>query len=125
MNQKRAAFDDLQQHTDFIDRHNGPGLAEQKAMLATLGFESMDHFIAKVVPDAILSHHSLALDDARNEPEVLAELRMISTKNRVFKSYIGMGYYNTHTPNVILRNLLENPAWYTAYTPYQPEISQG
>ncbi|HYD96241.1 MAG TPA: aminomethyl-transferring glycine dehydrogenase [Noviherbaspirillum sp.] len=125
MVQNRAAFEDLQQHTDFIDRHIGPGEADRKAMLSTLGFESMDAFIKKVIPDAIHSEAPLNLDGARSEPEVLAELQQIAAKNKVFKSYIGMGYYNTYTPTVILRNLLENPAWYTAYTPYQPEISQG
>ncbi|OWW19360.1 aminomethyl-transferring glycine dehydrogenase [Noviherbaspirillum denitrificans] len=125
MVQKRAAFEDLQQHTDFIDRHIGPGEGDRKAMLETLGFESMDAFIRKVIPDAIHSETPLNLDGARSEPEVLDELQKIASKNKVFKSYIGMGYYNTYTPTVILRNLLENPAWYTAYTPYQPEISQG
>ena len=125
MVQKRAAFEDLQQHSDFIERHIGPGEVDKKAMLATLGFESMDSFIKKVVPGAILTNEALALGDARSEPEVLDELHKIASKNQIFKSYIGMGYYNTHTPAVILRNLLENPAWYTAYTPYQPEISQG
>ncbi|MGE5651734.1 MAG: aminomethyl-transferring glycine dehydrogenase [Bacillota bacterium] len=125
MVQKRAAFEDLQQHTDFIGRHIGPAEPEKKAMLAALGFESMDAFIKKVVPAAILTDKALELGTPRNESEVLEELRVIASKNQVFKSYIGMGYYNTHTPAVILRNLLENPAWYTAYTPYQPEISQG
>ena len=125
MVQKRAAFEDLQQRTDFIDRHIGPGEADRKAMLATVGFESMDAFIKKVIPDAIHSEEPLNLDGARSEPEVLEALQKIASKNKVFKSYIGMGYYNTHTPTVILRNVLENPAWYTAYTPYQPEISQG
>jgi glycine dehydrogenase len=125
MVQKRAAFEELQQHTDFIERHIGPGEADQKAMLATVGFESMDAFIKKVIPDAIHSEEPLNLDGARSEPEVLDALQKIASKNKVFKSYIGMGYYNTYTPTVILRNLLENPAWYTAYTPYQPEISQG
>jgi glycine dehydrogenase len=125
MMQKRAAFDELQQRADFVGRHIGPREAEQQAMLAELGFDSMDAFIRKVVPAAILSEQPLKLDAARSENEVLEELRRIAEKNRVFKSYIGMGYYNCHTPPVILRNLLENPAWYTAYTPYQPEISQG
>ncbi|MFC7516602.1 aminomethyl-transferring glycine dehydrogenase [Herbaspirillum sp. GCM10030257] len=125
MTQKRAAFETLQQHSDFIDRHIGPAQADQNDMLAELGFESMDAFIKKVVPGTILTNQALNLDDARSEPEVLDELRKIAARNKVYKSYIGMGYYNTHTPNVILRNLLENPAWYTAYTPYQPEISQG
>ena len=125
MVQKRAAFEELEQHADFIDRHIGPGESDRKAMLAQLGFESMDTFINKVVPAAILKKDELPLGAARSEPEVLDELRKIASKNQLFKSYIGMGYYNTHTPAVILRNLLENPAWYTAYTPYQPEISQG
>ncbi|HJV87050.1 MAG TPA: aminomethyl-transferring glycine dehydrogenase [Noviherbaspirillum sp.] len=125
MIQKRAAFEDLQQRTDFIDRHIGPGEDDRKAMLAALGFESMDAFISKVVPGSILMNEELNLGDARTEAEVLDELQKIASKNKVFKSFIGMGYYNTHTPTVILRNLLENPAWYTAYTPYQPEISQG
>ncbi|HCE10599.1 MAG TPA: glycine dehydrogenase (aminomethyl-transferring), partial [Oxalobacteraceae bacterium] len=117
MNQKRAAFADLQQHTDFIGRHIGPNQADQKTMLAALGFDSMDAFIKKVVPAAILSPEPLALGDTRTEPEVLDELHKIAAKNKVFKSYIGMGYYDCHTPTVILRNLFENPAWYTAYTP--------
>ncbi|HJV50162.1 MAG TPA: aminomethyl-transferring glycine dehydrogenase [Noviherbaspirillum sp.] len=125
MVQKRAAFEDLQQHTDFIGRHIGPAEPEKKAMLAALGFDSMDAFIKKVVPAAILTDKPLELGAPRNEAEVLEELRVIASKNKLFKSYIGMGYYNTHMPAVILRNLLENPAWYTAYTPYQPEISQG
>ncbi|HZW14271.1 MAG TPA: aminomethyl-transferring glycine dehydrogenase [Noviherbaspirillum sp.] len=125
MVQKRATFAELQQRTDFIDRHIGPGEDERNAMLAELGFESMDAFVKKVVPNAILSHEPLKLGESRSEPEVLDELHKIASKNQLFKSYIGMGYYNCHTPNVILRNLLENPAWYTAYTPYQPEISQG
>ena len=125
MIQKRAAFADLQQHTDFVERHIGPDQADQTAMLAALGFESMEAMTEAIVPAAILSHERLDTVDAGSEPEVLAELRKIADKNQVFKTHIGMGYYNTHTPTVILRNLLENPAWYTAYTPYQPEISQG
>lgn len=125
MVQKRAAFEDLQPHTDFIDRHIGPAEAETKELLATLGFDSMDAFIGKVVPASILKDSPLALGKPQSEAGVLDELQQIASKNQVYKSFIGMGYYNTHTPNVILRNLLENPAWYTAYTPYQPEISQG
>jgi glycine dehydrogenase len=125
MIQKRAALHEMEQHSGFIERHIGPDEAERKAMLNTLGFESMDAFIRKVIPASILRDDALALGEARSEPEVLAELRAIASRNKVFKSFIGMGYHNTHTPPVILRNLLENPAWYTAYTPYQPEISQG
>ncbi|MEC4722012.1 aminomethyl-transferring glycine dehydrogenase [Noviherbaspirillum sp. CPCC 100848] len=125
MAENRVPFEQLEQHADFIERHIGPSDADQQTMLAELGFDSMDAFIGKVVPEAILSHEPLALGDARSEAEVLDELSRIASQNKVFKSFIGMGYYNTHTPTVILRNLLENPAWYTAYTPYQPEISQG
>jgi glycine dehydrogenase len=125
MAENRVAFEQLEQHADFIERHIGPSDADQQTMLAELGFDSMDAFIGKVVPEAILSHQPLALENAQSEPEVLDALRLIASQNKVFKSFIGMGYYNTHTPTVILRNLLENPAWYTAYTPYQPEISQG
>ncbi|WP_151635040.1 aminomethyl-transferring glycine dehydrogenase [Noviherbaspirillum aerium] len=125
MAENRVAFEELEQHADFIERHIGPSDADQQTMLAELGFDSMESFIGKVVPQAILSHQPLALENAQSEPEVLDALRRIASQNKVFKSFIGMGYYNTHTPTVILRNLLENPAWYTAYTPYQPEISQG
>ncbi|MQQ99133.1 aminomethyl-transferring glycine dehydrogenase [Glaciimonas sp. GS1] len=125
MTQTRPAFNDLQQHNDFIGRHIGPNQQEQQAMLDVLGFESIDALIHKVIPSAILSTQALELNSAQSEAETLATLRQIAAKNQIFKSYIGMGYYNCHTPPVILRNLLENPAWYTAYTPYQPEISQG
>ncbi|HVL77535.1 MAG TPA: aminomethyl-transferring glycine dehydrogenase, partial [Noviherbaspirillum sp.] len=125
MVQKRAALHELEQHTDFIERHIGPDAQERRAMLAELGFESMDAFISRVIPASIVRDDALALGEAKSEPEVLDELRRIASKNKVYKSFIGMGYYDTHTPPVILRNLLENPAWYTAYTPYQPEISQG
>lgn len=125
MTKSRPAFEDLQQHTAFVGRHIGPDKHEQKSMLAALGFDSMDAFIRKVIPAEILSTQPLKLESALSEAETLEALRRIAAKNQLFKSYIGMGYYNCHTPTVILRNLLENPAWYTAYTPYQPEISQG
>ena len=125
MSQHRPALADLEQHGDFVARHIGPGAAEQKAMLAQLGYDSMDSFIKKVVPASILRQDEMALNHSMSEPEALEALRAVASKNKVFTSYIGQGYYNTHTPPVILRNLLENPAWYTAYTPYQPEISQG
>jgi len=112
-------------NSEFIGRHIGTSNKDIQFMLNTLGFDSMDAFIRKVIPAAILSDKPLELGHARSESDVLAQLREIAQQNQVVKSYIGMGYYNTHTPNVILRNLLENPAWYTAYTPYQPEISQG
>ncbi len=115
----------LEQNSEFISRHLGTSSDDIEAMLATLGFADMDAFIRKVIPASILSDAPLKLGHASSESDVLHQLREIAQQNQVVKSYIGMGYYNTHTPNVILRNLLENPAWYTAYTPYQPEISQG
>ncbi|ANN65322.1 aminomethyl-transferring glycine dehydrogenase [Bordetella bronchialis] len=115
----------LDTHTDFIPRHIGPSDADQAAMLRVLGVSSLDELIGQVVPPRIRTNAPLALPPARSEPDVLAELRDIASGNQVYRSYIGQGYYGTHTPNVILRNILENPAWYTAYTPYQPEISQG
>ncbi|AMP00274.1 glycine dehydrogenase [Collimonas arenae] len=125
MTQSRPALEDLAQHADFIERHIGPDTTQQKAMLTALGFDSIEALIKRVVPSAILEKQPLALGSPRSEAETLAALRQIASKNQMFKSHIGMGYYNCHTPTVILRNLLENPAWYTAYTPYQPEISQG
>jgi glycine dehydrogenase len=121
----RIEFSKLEAHDGFIERHIGPSADEQQAMLATLKRKTLDALIDEVVPTRIRSRDALALPPAQNEPEVLAAIKAMAKKNKVFKSYLGMGYYGTHTPNVILRNVLENPAWYTAYTPYQPEISQG
>ncbi|MFA5703420.1 MAG: aminomethyl-transferring glycine dehydrogenase [Advenella sp.] len=119
----------LRTHKDvsqaFIGRHVGPTEAEQTKMLSVIGAESLDDLIEEVVPAGIRLAGSLALDHARSETDVLAELKHIASGNKLYRNYIGQGYYGTHTPNVILRNILENPAWYTAYTPYQPEISQG
>lgn len=116
---------ELENSNEFIRRHIGPSEVDQQAMLESLGYEGMDSFISAVVPDNIRSSHSLDLGDPTTEQEALSELRAIASQNRVLKNFIGQGYYNCITPNVILRNVLENPAWYTAYTPYQPEISQG
>ncbi|HEB27527.1 MAG TPA: glycine dehydrogenase (aminomethyl-transferring) [Porticoccus sp.] len=116
---------ELENSNEFIRRHIGPSAVDQQAMLESLGYEGMDSFISAVVPDNIRSSHSLDLGDPTTEQEALSELRAIASQNRVLKNFIGQGYYNCITPNVILRNVLENPAWYTAYTPYQPEISQG
>lgn len=110
---------------EFIRRHIGPDEAQTRAMLEVLGLDSVETLIAHTVPEAIRLQGELALDEAVSESQALAELKAIASQNRIFKSYIGMGYYDTHTPNVILRNVLENPGWYTAYTPYQPEIAQG
>ena len=120
-----ATLAQLEQRDDFVGRHVGPDAAETRAMLDVLGLDSLDQLIEKVIPASILSAAPLALPEGRSEPEALALLRAIARKNRVLRSFIGTGYYDTFTPAVILRNVLENPAWYTAYTPYQPEISQG
>ncbi len=109
----------------FPDRHIGVTAGDADRMLAVLGLASLDDLIDQAVPAAIRDDKPLALDDAISEPHALAHLRRLADRNRVLTSLIGQGYYGTHTPGVILRNVLENPAWYTAYTPYQPEISQG
>ena len=109
----------------FISRHLGPSPAEQREMLAALGYDSLDAFIDAVVPEQIRFRATLATGPERTEADVLTALKAIAARNRVYRSFIGMGYYGTHTPNVILRNVMENPAWYTAYTPYQAEIAQG
>jgi glycine dehydrogenase len=109
----------------FADRHIGPGSGAQSKMLAALGFASLDALTDAAVPRPIREREPLAFGDARSEAEMLAELRDLAQRNEVFTSLIGLGYHDTITPLVILRNVLENPAWYTAYTPYQPEISQG
>ena len=111
--------------TEFVDRHVGPDEAEVDAMLAALGRPSLDDLIGATVPSAILRHRDLDLPAARSEAEALDDLRAMAAANSPLRSMIGMGYHDTITPPVILRNVLENPAWYTAYTPYQPEIAQG
>jgi len=121
----RRALAELEQHRGFVDRHIGTTDAEQAEMLKMLGYASRSALIDAAVPPAIRLREPLALPAAKGEEEALDELKAMARKNRVLKSYIGQGYYGTLTPGVILRNVLENPAWYTAYTPYQPEISQG
>ncbi len=116
---------DLEHHEAFIERHIGPNDAEIAHMLRTVGHDSLEAMTDAIVPAQIKSTAPLALPDAMTEVDALNKIRAIASKNKVFKSFIGQGYYGTHTPNVILRNILENPAWYTAYTPYQAEISQG
>ncbi|WP_407075140.1 MULTISPECIES: aminomethyl-transferring glycine dehydrogenase [Lysobacteraceae] len=110
---------------EFIARHIGPRDADTRAMLETLGYASLDALTDSVVPGSIRGSSVLPAGEGLGEAEALAMLRGIADRNSVLRSFIGQGYYNTHTPAPILRNLLENPAWYTAYTPYQPEISQG
>ncbi len=109
----------------FVRRHIGPREDDVREMLETVGFDSVDALIDTAVPRSIRLERSLELDEPRSEYEALRELRAIAGKNRLFRSYIGLGYNGTITPPVIQRNILENPGWYTAYTPYQAEISQG
>jgi glycine dehydrogenase len=115
----------LHTENEFIARHIGPGPADEQAMLDYLGFDSLDALSASVIPESIKGTSVLDLSAGQSEADALAAIKAIAQQNQLFKNYIGQGYYNTHTPAPILRNLLENPAWYTAYTPYQPEISQG
>src|SRR6185312_13230986 len=121
----RSSLRELEQHRGFVDRHIGTDEADQAAMLRTLGFATRGALIDAIVPAAIRRRKPLALPAPKGEEEALEELRSLAAKNRVYTTYIGQRYYGTYTPGVILRNVLENPAWYTAYTPYQPEISQG
>ncbi len=109
----------------FIDRHLGPRKTERQAMLQALGFRSIDELISKAVPSTIQFEGDLDLPEPQSEADTLRELKAIAEENRVFRSYIGMGYAETVTPPVIQRNILENPGWYTQYTPYQAEIAQG
>src|SRR3984893_17807659 len=128
INRSSLALAALECHNAFAQRHIGPDAADQHAMLEALGFASRAALIDAVIPQTIRRTEPLPLGpfaQPSSEAEALAALRELADKNQVFRSYIGQGYYNTHTPAVILRNVLEKPAWYTAYTPYQPEISQG
>ena len=120
-----APLDELENASEFTARHIGPDLAEQAAMLTELGQASRRALIEAVVPASIQRAKAMALPPPLSEAQALAELQQIANRNQVMKSFIGCGYHGTHTPGVILRNVLENPAWYTAYTPYQAEISQG
>ncbi len=115
----------LEHHDSFLERHIGPNEAEIAHMLAAIGQPSLEAMTDAIVPASIRSTSPLALPAPMTEVEAIAKIRTVANKNQVFRSFIGQGYYGTHTPNVILRNVLENPAWYTAYTPYQAEISQG
>ncbi|WP_236247533.1 aminomethyl-transferring glycine dehydrogenase [Pseudomonas tohonis] len=110
---------------EFIARHIGPRDADTQAMLDLLGYADLEALSTSVIPDSIKGTSVLDMGPGQSEADALAAIKAIAGKNQLFTSYIGQGYYGTHTPSPILRNLLENPAWYTAYTPYQPEISQG
>ncbi|QNE78552.1 aminomethyl-transferring glycine dehydrogenase [Streptomyces finlayi] len=125
MTPRRTPLSQLEQGIPFEQRHIGPDGEAQAKMLAQVGYGSLDELTAAAVPDVIRSTEALRLPAARTEAEVLAELRSLADRNQVLAPMIGLGYYGTFTPPVILRNVMENPAWYTAYTPYQPEISQG
>ena len=109
----------------FSDRHNSINSKDEKDMLSTLGYDQIEDLIAKTIPAEIRLKHELKLDDPLTEVELLSKLKNLGDKNQQYKNYIGLGYYGTHTPKVILRNILENPGWYTQYTPYQAEIAQG
>ncbi len=116
---------ELENAAEFVARHIGPSAADEKHMLGAIGAASRRALIEAVVPRSIARSRPMALPAPLPEAQALSELRAIASRNRVLKSFIGQGYHGTHTPGVILRNILENPAWYTAYTPYQAEISQG
>src|SRR6195952_1727155 len=116
---------ELENHHEFIPRHIGISPADERHMLSVIGEASRRALVEGIVPRAIARTTAMRLPPPATEAAALAELRAIASKNRVLRSFIGQGYYGTHTPGVILRNILENPAWYTAYTPYQAEISQG
>ncbi|QDP02133.1 aminomethyl-transferring glycine dehydrogenase [Thalassotalea sp. PS06] len=115
----------LEQTQDFIRRHIGPDADQTKAMLNEIGAESVDALIDEIVPSSIRLSDLPNINESKTEVKALADLKVLASENQVNTSYIGLGYFPTLTPNVILRNVLENPGWYTAYTPYQPEIAQG
>ncbi|HNP53434.1 MAG TPA: glycine dehydrogenase (aminomethyl-transferring), partial [Ferruginibacter sp.] len=114
-----------QQHREFQQRHIGPNETETAGMLKTIGVNSLEDLIARTVPASIRLQAPLDLPQPLSEYEYLSELSQIAAKNIVARSFIGQGYYNCITPTVILRNIFENPGWYTQYTPYQAEIAQG
>jgi glycine dehydrogenase len=113
------------QSEEFIARHIGPNESDTQEMLKVIGVKDMDELIARTIPQSIRMDHKLRIPEAQSEAEYLNMLKEISQKNKLCRNYIGQGYYDTHTPSVILRNIFENPGWYTQYTPYQAEISQG
>ncbi|MEN1925552.1 aminomethyl-transferring glycine dehydrogenase [Luteimonas sp. MJ293] len=124
MSPAKPSLRDLEHHDAFVERHIGPNDAEIAHMLEVIGVDSLEGLTEAVVPESI-RNNDLNLPASMTEEEALAKIRAVADRNKVFRSFIGQGYYGTHVPQVILRNILENPAWYTAYTPYQAEISQG
>jgi glycine dehydrogenase len=123
--QSAAPLGELENAHEFIARHIGPGEADEALMLSAIGEASRRALIESIVPRSIARASAMQLPPPVTEAAALAELKAMASRNRQMRSFIGQGYYGTHTPGVILRNILENPAWYTAYTPYQAEISQG
>ncbi|MFH4745504.1 aminomethyl-transferring glycine dehydrogenase [Vibrio harveyi] len=115
----------LSTQNEFVARHNGPNKSDQQKMLEAINAVSLDALIDETVPAQIRLEQPMSLAEAKSEADMLAAMRKFADQNQVKRTFIGQGYYNTFTPNVILRNVMENPGWYTAYTPYQPEISQG
>jgi glycine dehydrogenase len=120
-----SSLTQLSNQNDFQRRHVGPSAAEKNAMLKELGFSTTDELMSKVVPKSIMTFEKMNVGDGISEYDLLTQLKKIMSQNKVYETLIGMGYHDTITPSVILRNIFENPVWYTAYTPYQPEISQG
>ena len=123
--QSTVAVDVFTPTDQFLHRHVGTHGKDLDTMLEKVGFKSLDDLIVSTLPKSIRIGKTVELDQPLSETEALSQLKSIMSKNKVLKSFIGMGYYETVTPGVILRNVLENPGWYTAYTPYQAEISQG
>ena len=115
----------LENPAEFVARHIGLTAADERHMLDAIGAASCRSLVEEIVPPSIARHDTMQLPPAIPEAAALAELKAIAARNQILRSFIGQGYHDTHTPGVILRNILENPAWYTAYTPYQAEISQG
>ena len=110
---------------NFSNRHIGPNSSELEIILKTIGVESVEELLNQTIPDNIRLKKDLDIPEGISEMEFLNEIKKLSYLNKNFKTYIGLGYHDTFTPSVIQRNILENPGWYTAYTPYQPEIAQG
>jgi len=125
MKDEIQTLSELEAHDEFHARHIGPNAEEKLEMLRTIGLSSLEDMTDAIVPASIKLKSGLTLPAALSEEQALEKIRAIAQQNQIFKSFIGQGYYGTHTPKVILRNILENPAWYTAYTPYQAEIAQG
>ena len=124
-NDSAPTLNSLKYENEFVDRHIGPNSEQIADMLAALGLESLQQLVSKTVPSSIALNAPLELAKPQSEAMALARLKSLAKKNQATRSFIGLGYYDTTTPNVIVRNVLENPGWYTSYTPYQPEISQG